>query len=243
MANLSSSQPVLIERDGAVLNFILNNPEHGNEINAAMFEAMLNVLRQEALTPVARVLRIRAHGSVFCTGRERAGRDAATIHAEVSRLIEFKRLLRATSLITVAEVAGDAFGFGFGMAILCDFALVSNTAKLAFPEMKKGLPPAAIMAYLNRYALPKAIFPMVLFGDPITPERAREAELITQVCAAETLTAETDTLVSRILQLDEDGARQCKSFFQSAQQNTLDNNFQLATEMLTVTTLRLMNSR
>jgi hypothetical protein len=61
-------------------------------------------------------------------------------------------------LITIAEVQGDAFGFGFGLAILCDFTLVSSSAKLAFPEMRKGLPPAAIMAYLGRYALPKQVF-------------------------------------------------------------------------------------
>jgi hypothetical protein len=58
----------------------------------------------------------------------------------------------------IAEVQGDAFGFGFDLAILCDFTLVSSSAKLAFPEMRKGLPPAAIMAYLGRYALPKQVF-------------------------------------------------------------------------------------
>jgi methylglutaconyl-CoA hydratase len=67
-------------------------------------------------------------------------------------------VLRASALITIAEVQGDAFGFGFGLAILCDFTLVSSSAKLAFPEMRKGLPPAAIMAYLGRYALPKQVF-------------------------------------------------------------------------------------
>ena len=51
-----------------------------------------------------------------------------SIHGEVSRLIEFKRLLRASALITIAEVQGDAFGFGFGLAILCDLTLVSSSA-------------------------------------------------------------------------------------------------------------------
>ena len=87
MHNTSQPSPVLIEREGEILSFTLNNLAHGNEINAAMFDAMLAVLQQEALTPSARVLRIRALGDVFCTGRERAGHDAASVHAEVSRLI------------------------------------------------------------------------------------------------------------------------------------------------------------
>ena len=76
MHNTSQPSPVLIEREGEILSFTLNNLAHGNEINGAMFDAMLAVLRQEALTPTARVLRIRALGEVFCTGRERAGHDA-----------------------------------------------------------------------------------------------------------------------------------------------------------------------
>jgi methylglutaconyl-CoA hydratase len=232
--------PVVIDRSGEMLTFTLNNADAGNEVTAPMFDAMIAALRSEATVPTARVLRIRARGEVFCTGRERAGTDAVSIHREVSRLIELKRLLRASSMITIAEVQGNAFGFGFGLAILCDFTLVSSTAKLAFPEMRKGLPPAAIMAYLGRYTLPKQVFPMVLFGDAITPETALNAGLVTRVCAPDTLQAEADALADRILALDDTGARQCKSFFQTAEESSLEHNFRCATETLTVSALRLM---
>jgi methylglutaconyl-CoA hydratase len=232
--------PVVIDRSGEILTFTLNNADAGNEVTGPMFDAMIASLSSEATVPAARVLRIRARGEVFCTGRERAGTDAVSIHREVSRLIELKRLLRASSMITIAEVQGNAFGFGFGLAILCDFTLVSSSAKLAFPEMRKGLPPAAIMAYLGRYTLPKQVFPMVLFGDAITPEAALNAGLVTRVCAPDTLRAETDALADRILALDDTGTRQCKSFFQTAEESSLEHNFRCATETLTVSALRLM---
>ncbi|SAL27810.1 enoyl-CoA hydratase/isomerase [Caballeronia sordidicola] len=235
--------PVAIDRSDEVLTFTLNNAAAGNEITAPMFDAMIAALRSEASLPTARVLRIRARGDVFCTGRERAGTDAVSIHREVSRLIELKRLLRASPMISIAQVQGDAFGFGFGLAILCDFTLVSSSAKLAFPEMRKGLPPAAIMAYLGRYALPKHVFPMVLFGDAITPDAALNAGLITRVCAPGALQTDTDALAERILALDETGARQCKSFFQNAEESSLEHNFRCATETLTVSALRLMASK
>jgi methylglutaconyl-CoA hydratase len=240
---VSLPQPVLIEKSGAVLTFTLNNPDAANEITGPMFDAMIAALRSEAIEPTARVLRLRAAGNAFCKGRERAGRDAVSVHAEVARLIELKKLLRSTSLISVAEVQGDAFGFGFGLAILCDFAIASSAARLAFPEMKAGLPPAAIMAYLGRYALPKRVFPMVLFGDPMTPAVALEAGLITQIAEPDTLSVATDTLIERILALNEAGARNCKAFFQAAEENALEQNFRFATETLTVTTMRLLQSR
>jgi methylglutaconyl-CoA hydratase len=242
MQNTTSGAPVSITESAGILTFTLDNVAAGNEVTGPMFEAMLAAVAKQAAKPTARVLRLRANGAAFCTGRERAGRDAASIHAEVTRLIAFKKALRNTPLITIAQVQGDAHGFGLGIAILCDFTLVSTKATLAFPEMRKGLPPAAIMAYLGRYALPKACFPMVLFGDAFTPEQALAAGLVTRVCAADALTTEADALADRILTLDADGARQCKAFFNQAQEGTLEQNFNLATETLVVRSLRLMDA-
>jgi methylglutaconyl-CoA hydratase len=223
---------VIVERAGDVLSFTLNNVEHGNEVTGAMFDAMLAELRPETSQPSARVLRIRARGKVFCTGRERAGRDEASIRHEAGRIIEFKRALRGTSLISIAEVQGDAFGFGFGLAILCDFVLVTERAALGFPEMHQGLAPTAIMAYLGEYTLPRFAFPLVLLGDPIESKRALQIGLISQVLPARRLPGEADALVKRILRLDPAAARRCKQFFQNAQQNSFDENSRLAVEAL-----------
>ncbi|HLJ23092.1 MAG TPA: enoyl-CoA hydratase/isomerase family protein [Candidatus Acidoferrales bacterium] len=236
----ASAAGVVIERAGDVLNFTLNDPEHQNEVTGAMFDAMLAELRRETAQPAARVLRLRARGPVFCTGRERAGRDAASIHHESARLIEFKRALRVSPLITVAEVQGDAFGFGFGLAIVCDFVYVAESAALGFPEMHFGLAPAAIMAYLGEYALPRFAFPLVLFGDPIAPQQARQIGLISHVSPASTLAADVDALIERILALDANAARNCKEFFQTAQQNSFSQNCRLATEALTVGSLAVL---
>jgi len=234
---------VVIERVREVLTFTLDNPGNGNQVTGAMFDTMLAELRSEAANPVARVLRIRAHGEVFCTGRERAGRDAESIHKEASRLIEFKRALRASPLISVAEVQGDAFGFGFGLAIVCDFALVAENASLGFPEMRSGLAPSAIMAYLGEYALPRSTFPLILFGEPVSPHHALQIGLISQICAPEQLVGEANALVARILRLDPDAARRCKEFFLTVQQNSFDQNCRLAIDALTEGSLAMLHKQ
>jgi enoyl-CoA hydratase/carnithine racemase len=131
-------------------------------------------------------------------------------------------------------------GFGFGLAIVCDFVLVAEHAALGFPEMRSGLAPAAIMAYLGEYALPRFAFPLVLFGDPIEPQRALQIGLISQVSSADHLAGEADALVERILQLDAGAARRCKEFFQVAQQNSFDQNCRLAIEALTAGSMALL---
>ena len=239
----STAPGVVIERVPDVLTFTLDNARHGNEVTGAMFDAMLAELGAEAANPVARVLRIRAHGEVFCTGRERAGRNPESVRKEVTRLIEFKHSLRTSPLISVAEVQGDAFGFGFGLAIVCDFVLVAENASLGFPEMRSGLAPSAIMAYLGEYALPRSAFPMVLFGEPIPPQRALQTGLISQICALGQLAGEANALVARILRLDPVAARRCKEFFLAAQQNSFDQNCRLAIEALTEGSLALLDKQ
>jgi methylglutaconyl-CoA hydratase len=234
---------VRVERDGDVLAMTLDNQAAGNEINGPMFEAMLEALRIEKANPKARLLRIRAEGDVFCLGRERAGKDEGSINAEINRLIALKRAVMESPLISVAEVQGNAAGFGIGLAVVCDFTVVAETATLSFPEMRKGLPPAAIMAYLGRYALPKRVFPLILFAQDFTAAQARDLGLVTQLSTRASLKEDVDGIVKRILALDPEGARQCKAYFRASQEGSLDENFSRATELLTAQTLRLQAAR
>lgn len=236
----SADLGVIIEPSTDVLTFTLNNAAHGNEVTGAMFNSMLAELRAEASHAAARVLRLRARGNIFCIGRERAGRNVASIRRESARILDFKRALRNSLLITVAEVQGDAYGFGFGLAILCDFSLVAEHAVLKFPEMRSGLAPSAIMSYLFEYSLPRFAFPLVLFGDPIDPPRAQQIGLISQVCPADRLASGADALIQRILSLDPVVTRRCKQFFRSAQQNSFDQNCRQAVKALTAGSLALL---
>jgi methylglutaconyl-CoA hydratase len=243
-ANVASSSPsgggVIVDRTADVLTFALDNSGRGNEVTGAMFDTMLAELLKETSKPRARVLRIRARGDVFCTGRERSARTAAAIRREVARILKFKAALRSTPLISIAEVQGNAFGFGFGLAILSDFPLVAEHVSLGFPEMRHGLAPAAIMAYLGEYALPRFAFPLVLLGEPIDAHRAQQIGLISQVYPADRLSSEADALVERILRLDPAAVRQCKEFFLRAQQNSFAQNCRFAVDALTKGSLALL---
>ena len=234
-SDASTPPRVVIDHAADVLTFTLDNPGHGNEVTGAMLDDMLIELRKEATSPGARVLRIRARGNVFCTGRERAGLTLAAIRRESARLIKFKGALRSSPLISVAEVQGDALGFGF--------ALVADHASLAFPEMRSGLAPVAILSYLGEYVLPRFAFPLIFFGEPIDPHRAQQIGLISQVCPPARLSAEADALVERILRLDPSAVRRCKSFFLSSQQNSFDQNCGLAVDALTKGSLALLARR
>ena len=81
----------------------------------------------------------------------------------------------------------------------------------------------------------------MLFGDPIAPQQAQQIGLISHVSPAGTLGSDVDDLIDRILRLDPNAARNCKEFFQTALQNSFDQNCRLATEALTVGSLAVLS--
>src|ERR1700710_1004749 len=100
--------------------------------------------------PGAHVLRLRAAGEVFCLGRERAGSTPGELRAESRTLAGLHRALRDTPLVTIAEVHGDAAGFGVGVLAACDVAVAFSGASLWFPEVGIDLAPALVLAWLPR---------------------------------------------------------------------------------------------
>ncbi len=230
---------ITFRSEGDVLTVTLDRAP-GNELSAAMFDAFEAVLRREAQAPTARVLVLRAEGEAFCTGRDRGATTLAETQHEAGRIIALKRALRTSPLITVARVHAKAFGFGVGLAMLSDFAIAAEDAPFAFPEMRVGLPPAAILSYISEYALPRQAFPLVLFGDTFTAAHAQAIGLINAVVPASELDAAVDALVARILALPAASARACKELFQTMLGGTFDTNCRLAADALAIASVTLL---
>jgi 2-(1,2-epoxy-1,2-dihydrophenyl)acetyl-CoA isomerase len=80
---------LLVEREGAVVTWVLNRPAERNALSMGMREGMLEALRDIERDPSMRVLVIRGAGSDFCAGgdvKALAAGDANTPQARLSRM-------------------------------------------------------------------------------------------------------------------------------------------------------------
>ena len=94
------------------------------------------------------MLVLRSAGEAFCLGRERTAATAHELPGEVDTLVAVNDALSRSPLVSVAVVAGDAAGFGVGLAALCDVAVAADTARFSFPEVGIGLAPTLVLAWL-----------------------------------------------------------------------------------------------
>jgi methylglutaconyl-CoA hydratase len=147
----------------------------------------------------AHVLRVRSVGEAFCLGRERGGTSTApgVVRGEAETLVAVTRAFRRTRLVTVAEVQGDAAGFGVGVLAACDVAVAVADAKFYFPEVAIGLAPALVLAWLPRKIGERQAFWLTATGEKITAARAAELGLLNGVVgSAEELRKDVDDRVA-----------------------------------------------
>ena len=131
----------------------------------------------------AHVLRLRAAGGVFCLGRERPAATAGDLHAESLVLVGLHRALRTSPLVTVAQVHGDAAGFGVGMIAACDVAVATEDAEFWFPEVGIDLAPAIVLAWLPRAVGEREAFWLTATGEHLPARRAKHLGLVNEVVA------------------------------------------------------------
>lgn len=194
MSELSISGPV----DG-VVTVELNRPP-GNLWTVELCRRLTRLLREPE--PGTHILRLRSAGEAFCLGREREGSTPAELRAEAEALVDLHRAQRQSRLVTIAEVQGDAAGFGVGVVAGCDVAVAAADAGFSFPEVTIGLAPAVVLAWLPRVVGERNAFWLTATGERITAHRALELGLLGAVVPAGRLRKDVDERIAALREHD-----------------------------------------
>jgi methylglutaconyl-CoA hydratase len=234
MACLTVSTPA----EGIVEVELDNEPD--NLLSITMCEQLTELLLHPPAG--AHVLRLWANGSAFCLGRERAGSTPADLHAETEVLVGLQRALRRTKLVTVAEVQGDAAGFGVGLLAACDVAVAVSNARFWFPEVGIGLAPALVLAWLPKIVGERQAFWLTATGEKITAARALELGLLNAVVAGpDELSKDIDERVAALRERDPRLHTEIREMLQAGRSLDEDQALELSIDRLVVGSLRRLD--
>jgi enoyl-CoA hydratase/carnithine racemase len=173
-----SSDGLTIERDGAVLRARIDAGP-GNLFTPSMSARLAATLREPP--EGVHVVHLSAAGDEFCVGRAPFREGATQLREDVGVLVEVVDALQHTSVVTVAEVQGDAAGFGAGLVALSDVAVSAPEAQLYFPEVDAGFAPALVLAWLGEIVGPRKAFWLAATGVRLAAREACELGLVTHV--------------------------------------------------------------
>jgi methylglutaconyl-CoA hydratase len=176
LIELPAADGLQLDLEGSVIVATIQRGEE-NLISMDMCRALTAVLFDPP--EGTRVLHLRAAPPVFCLGRDRGASGEDALRGEAETLVALNRALREGRLVTVAEVAGDAAGYGVGLAALCDMSFAAPSARFWFPEVDADLAPTIVLAWLPRLVSRSQAFRLTASGQRIDGRQAARLGLVT----------------------------------------------------------------
>ena len=200
---IPTDTPPLLRRDeDGVAWLTLNRPAARNALSAALMAALDEALVAIGGDTAVRVVVIGAAGPAFC-----AGHDLREIRADPGRATMEALFAQCSALMTrivrlpkpvIARVHGVATAAGCQLVASCDLAVAASDARFATPGVNIGLFCSTPMVALSRAVGRKAAMEMLLTGDLISAERAREIGLINRVVPPDELDGAVAALAAKI---------------------------------------------
>ena len=193
-------------RDGFV-RLTLSSPP-ANALSEAMLDALQEALDEAAADETVRVLSIGALGKLYSGGHDlkemtarRGDPDGGRAYFQdvFARCSRMMQSILALPKPVVAEVRGLATAAGCQLVASCDIAIAADTARFGVNGIDVGLFCSTPMVALSRNVSPKTALDMLMTGEMISADRAREAGLVSRVVSASDLRAETERVVDLLL--------------------------------------------
>jgi enoyl-CoA hydratase/carnithine racemase len=197
------AEQTLLRRDSDGIAWLtMNRPAARNALSVNLMEALVAELQAIGAEPAVKVVVIGGAGPAFCAGhdlREMRARPERAAYEETfaacSRLmLSVVRLPKPV----IARVHGIATAAGCQLVATCDLAVAADTARFATPGVNIGLFCSTPMVALTRAVGRKAAMEMLLTGELIPAERAREIGLVNRVVPDSALDAATAALAEGI---------------------------------------------
>ena len=203
-------QSLLVDVAQGICTLTLNRPAKKNALDTALMALLLDALRAAREDKRIRVLVLAASGDVFSAGADLSefidgGTEAHELRQQRTELL--RQLLQEIShfpVPTLSVLNGHALGGGAAIALSTDMALMSETAKIGFPEVKLGIVPELMVSGLFQKVGSRLAYQLLLTAEAVPAAVAQSMGLVNKVVPASELDHEARQLTVSLCSLDRD---------------------------------------
>ena len=199
-----TGEPILLREDAdGVATLTLNRPAQYNALSSAMLDALQQALDAIDADDSVRVVIIAAAGKAFCPGHDlkemRSSEERAFHQALFDKCANMMMTIHRLRQPVIARVQGIATAAGCQLVAMCDLAVAADEARFAVSGINVGLFCSTPAVPLSRNMQRKQAMHMLLTGDFIDAETARQYGLVNEVVPAAELEAASAALAQKIV--------------------------------------------
>jgi len=181
----------------------LNDPDTYNSMSFNMLNSLIAALKDLDKDEKTRVIIIEGSGKGFSAGHNL--KEVRSLKGKPNYKKLFDLCSKLMMLIininkpVIAKVHGAAFAAGCQLVATCDLALSTNDSKFCTPGVNIGLFCSTPMVALSRNVSRKKAMKMLITGDPISAQYAKEIGLINDHFDSSKLEEEVSKLAENII--------------------------------------------
>jgi enoyl-CoA hydratase/carnithine racemase len=197
-------------------------PEKKNALTIAMYQAMADAIHAAKADGAVRAVLITGQPGIFTSGNDiedfMSRPPGGGSDGQDSPVFQFMRALIECDKPVIAAVTGAAIGIGTTMLLHCDFAYVSDEARLAMPFVGLGLVPEFASSLLLPQLMGQArAAEKLLLGDPFTGADAVEYGIANAVLPAGEVVNHARRIAERFNGLPPGAVRDAKKLLRGPQ--------------------------
>jgi enoyl-CoA hydratase/carnithine racemase len=235
--------PILLrEAFGDITVLTLNRPEARNSLSERLIAELHEALKAIQDDAKVRAVVIAANGPAFSAGHDMKELTARRTDTDRGRAY-FAEIMNACSAMmqaivelpkpVVAAVQAIATAAGCQLVASCDLAVASEAATFATPGVDIGLFCSTPMVALSRNVPRKQAMEMLLTGEPISANTAREIGLVNRVVTAGTERGAAIALAQKIALKSAYTVKLGKAAFYRQAEMSLADAYRYAAEVMT----------
>lgn len=202
-----NTEPVLQDREGAVLRITLNRPEHLNAFDLELPEAFVDAVRQADEDEQVRAVVITGAGRAFSAGADvkqippfhEKGKDWPVGNILRDHYNEMIAVVAEASKPTLASINGIAAGAGASLALACDFRIASEDASFYLAFVNIGLiPDCGLWWFLPKIVGLTAALELSMLGPKITMAQAKDLGMVNRAVPTSELQTATNEFAAQL---------------------------------------------
>ena len=235
-----SAVAVSLAIDGrGVATATFDRPAAFNALNGDLLRDLVAVFDRCDGDKGIRVLCLRGNGKHFSAGADlrtlpksaSASAPAATAAPSIPDVL---RRLKALRVPTLAMVNGACVGGAVAIVACCDLAIAQTDAFFAIPEVRIGIPPAALLPYLLPAMRARQLCRYALTGDRFGAEDALRFGLVHALARSGDLTETAAPLIDGLLHGEPGALSETKTIINELARAGVSDATELAWEQRTV---------
>lgn len=173
-----------------VATITLNQPDTRNALSNEVLSDLIAAFEAARDDDAVRcVVLTSSHDRVFSSGANLGGfaGDVPLVHKHFGsdRFVKLFRLIGELGKPSICAAGGHVLAGALGIALACDLIIAKDGAEFGTPEINVGAFPFMIMALIYRNVPRKRANELLLLGERISAEEAKEAGIVNKVVAAD----------------------------------------------------------